>query len=108
LLSDLRAIVAFSHDLLESFPISPLPASAIIPEPPETLIDLLVPEVVDAFDPPLTKEEAANFNNKTFVDHNSALSIHINMYDALHQSLISAFLLFGFPGTDHQGTCLQG
>jgi hypothetical protein len=29
------------------------------------------------------------------------------MQDALQQSLISAFLIFGFPGKDHHGACLQ-
>jgi hypothetical protein len=107
LLSDLRATVASSHDLLESFPISPLAASAIIPQPPENPVDLLVPAVADALNQPLTKDEAANYSNQTFVDDNGVMAIYCHMRDALHQSLISAFLLFGFPGANCCGACLQ-
>jgi hypothetical protein len=107
LLSDLRATVASSHALLESFPLSPLAASAIIPKPPKNLADLLVPAVADTFNPPLTKNKAADYTNKTLVDDNGVLVIYRQMRDALHQSLISALLLFGFPGADQRGACLQ-
>jgi hypothetical protein len=90
-LYDLRATVASSHDLLDSFPLSPLTASAIIPVPPASLADLLVPAVANAFNPPLTKDEAANYSNKNLVDDYYVLAIYCHMRDALHQSLITAF-----------------
>jgi hypothetical protein len=107
LLSDLRAAVASSHDLLCSFVIPALTASAIIPSPPANISELITPAISDIYNPPLSKEEAANFSNCTFVDDNGILAVHHNMRAALHQSLISAFLLFGFPGDDRCGVCLQ-
>ena len=107
LLSDLRAAVASSNDLKHAFPLSPLAASAIIPDPPANLRAILVPAVADKFNPVLTPLEAANFSNCTFVDDNGILAIHHHMRNALHQSLISAFLLFGFPGDDRCSACLQ-
>jgi hypothetical protein len=106
LLSHLRAAIASSPDLLAIFPISPLAASAIIPEQPQNLADLQVPKVTGAFNPPLTKDEAANYCNKTFVDDNGVLAIFYHIRNALQQSLISVFLLFGFPGADWRGACL--
>jgi hypothetical protein len=107
LLSDLRAAVASSHDLLTAFPLSPLAETAIIPDPPANLKDLLTPALADEQNPPLTEAEAANFSNHTFVDDNGILALHSTMRDALHQSLIAAFLIFGFPGEDRRGACLQ-
>jgi hypothetical protein len=107
LLSDVRAAIASSHDLISSFETPFLAASAIIPDPPVNLSELITPAISDELNPPLTTEEAANFSNCTFVDDNGILAIHSTMRDALHQSLISAFLLFGFPGDDRRGACLQ-
>jgi hypothetical protein len=103
LLSDLRAAVASSHDLVSSFDIPFLAASAVIPYPPANLVELLTPAISDRHNQPLTEEEAANFSNCTFVDDNGILAIHSVMRTALHQSLISAFLIFGFPGDDPRG-----
>jgi hypothetical protein len=41
------------------------------------------------------------------VDDNGILAVHSNMRAALHQSLIAAFLILGFPGDDCRGACLQ-
>ena len=107
LLSDLRASIASSHDLLSEFDIPSLAASAVIPESPPNLSDLLAPAVADELNPCLTAAESANFSNCTFVDDNGVLAISSDMRDALQQSLLSAFLLFGMPGCDRRGVCLQ-
>jgi hypothetical protein len=59
---------------------------------------LLTPVMPDHQNPPLTDEEAAN---------NRILAFHNHMREALHQSLIAAFLIFGFPGDGRRGACLQ-
>jgi hypothetical protein len=78
LLLDLRDVAASSHDLLESFPISPLAASAISSH--QTIWSthsfqrwLIAPI------PPLTKDEAANYSHKTFVDGNGVMAIYCHM-----------------------------
>jgi hypothetical protein len=107
LLSDLRASVASSHDLIESFPLS-FGSIGNHSGAPDNLADLLTPAVANTYNPLLTKAEAANFSNKTFVDNKGGvLAIQeCCMRDTLHQSLLSAFLLFGFPGADRHGACL--
>jgi hypothetical protein len=42
-----------------------------------------------------------------FVDDNGVLARCSDMRDALQQSLLSAFLIFGTPGQDRGGVCLQ-
>jgi hypothetical protein len=59
LLSDFRSAVASSHDLLQAFPLSPLAETAIIPDPPANLQDLLTPALPDEKNPPLTETKAA-------------------------------------------------
>jgi hypothetical protein len=92
---------------LQSFETLALTASAIIPDPPANLAELITLAAFDIYNPPLTEEEAVNFSNCTFVDDKCIRAVHGAMRDALHQSLISAFLLFGFPGEDRGGACLQ-
>jgi hypothetical protein len=107
LLSDLRPAVASSHNLLDAFPRQSLATDAVIPEQPDDLAQQLTPAIADSFNPVLSPAEAANFSNSTFVDDNGVLARHADMRDALQQSLISAFLIFGFPGDDRRGACLQ-
>ena len=107
LLSDLRAALASSHNLLSGFAIPDLAASANFPEPPSHLSDLLAPAIGDSLNTPLTALEAANFSHSTFVDDNGVLALRSHMRQALHQSLVSTFLLFGMPGEDRCGVCLQ-
>jgi hypothetical protein len=66
-----------------------------------------VPAIADTLSPRLTAAETANFSNSTFVDDNGILACHKDMRAALQQSLISAFLIFGFPSNNRQGACLQ-
>jgi hypothetical protein len=107
LLSDLRAAVASSHNLLDAFPRQSLATDAVLPEQPDDLAQQLTPAIADSFNPVLSPAEAANFSNSTFVDDNGVLARHADMRDALQQSLISAFLIFGFPGDNRRGACLQ-
>jgi hypothetical protein len=100
LLSNLRAAVASSHDLLSSFPPPDLAVAAELPAIPPNLSDLITPAIADTFNQPLTAAESANFSNSTFVDDNGVIALHSEMRDALSQSLLSAFLLFGMPGED--------
>jgi hypothetical protein len=92
---------------LDHFPIPQLAADAILPVLPTNLADLITPALADELNPPLTATEAANYSNSTFVDDNGVLARHVDMRQALQQSLISAFLIFGFPGEDRRGACLQ-
>jgi hypothetical protein len=83
LLSDLRAALANSHDLLSNYPIPSLAASAVLPEIPTDLPSQIVPAVADLLNPPLTETESANFSNKTFVNDNGVLALRSDMRDAL-------------------------
>jgi hypothetical protein len=107
LLADLRAAIANSHDLLSNYPIPSLAESAVLPSIPTDLPSQIIPAVADLLNPPLTETESANFSNSTFVDDNGKLALRSNMRDALQQSLLSAFLIFGMPGNDRRGVCLQ-
>jgi hypothetical protein len=51
--------------------------------------------------------ESANFSNSMFVDDNGVPAGCSDMRAALQQSLLSAFLIFGMPGHDRRGVCLQ-
>jgi hypothetical protein len=108
LLLDLRAAIASSHNLLSELPIPSLAATAVIPESPSNLSNRLISAISDALtNPYVTATESANFSNSTFVEDNGVLAIRSEMQDALQQSLLSAFLLFGMPGCNRCGICLQ-
>lgn len=66
-----------------------------------------MPAITDVLNPPLTLEESANYSNSTFIDDNGILALQSDMQAALHQSLLSTFLIFGMSGDDHHGACLQ-
>jgi hypothetical protein len=93
--------------LLSEFPISDLAAAAVIPDLPPDLQNLITPAIEDPLNPPLTQAESDNYSNHTFVDDNGVLALRSDMRAALHQSLISTFLIFGMPGHDRRGVCLQ-
>jgi hypothetical protein len=107
LLSNLRAKAVSSHNLLDNFPIPTLALEAVLPVLPPDLQEQITPAIADMFNQILSAAEAANFSNSTFVNDNGILARHSDMRDALQQSLISAFLIFGFPGDDRHGACLQ-
>jgi hypothetical protein len=99
--------VASSHNLVNTFPHQDLAQAAVLRALPPDLQTQIQPAIANKFNPVLSEAEAANFSNSTFVDDNGVLARHSDMRDALHQSLISAFLIFGFPGDNRQGACLQ-
>jgi hypothetical protein len=75
LLSDLRAAIASSHDLLSDFTIRDLAALADIPAIPLDLPSLLTPALQEPLNPPLTAAESANLSNSTFVNNNGVLAL---------------------------------
>jgi hypothetical protein len=55
---------------------------------------------------PLSLIEQDNFINASFVDDNGICAIPERIIPALQQSLLSAFVLFGWPIKDRRGTCI--
>ena len=110
LLSDLRAEVASSVDLTaDHTPLEPLATAAIIEPLPadwDPFSDL-TPACADPLHPPLSASERLCFANATFVDDNGVAGYRSSMRTALHQSIRSAFLLFGFPADDRRQSCLN-
>ena len=45
------------------------------------------------------------FTNSSFVDDNGVVDLIRRIASALHQSVVSACILYGFPGTDRRGDC---
>jgi hypothetical protein len=80
---------------------------AVLPAIPTDLQSQIVPATADLLNLPLTAMESANFSNSMFVDDNGVLARRLDMRKALQQSLLSAFLIFGMPGQDRWGVCLQ-
>jgi hypothetical protein len=74
---------------------------------PPDLQEQITPAIADKLNQILSAAKAANFSNSTFVDDNGVLARHSDMGDALQQSLISAFLIFGVPDDNRRGACLQ-
>ncbi len=104
LLSDIRAYVATCADLITGYPLHPLAAAAELPpEPPPSS---LVPAIADILNPVLTPLEAASHSNCCFVDDNGVAGLRSNIKQSLHKSVVSAFLLFGWPVNDRRSSCL--
>jgi hypothetical protein len=104
LASDLRADVATTSDLHAEYPTPDLVRDITLPSPPQPYE--LTPGIADSLNPPLTSDEQANFNNDSFVDDNGICAPSTRIIPALSQSLIAAFLLFGWPNTDRRGSCI--
>jgi hypothetical protein len=66
-----------------------------------------MPACDDPLHPPLSAEELLCFANATFVDDNAVASYRHRIRRALHQSIRSAFLLFGYPHDDRRSSCLN-
>jgi hypothetical protein len=110
LLSDIRANVASTADLVE--PEAPLEDLAVAADiealPPEWDPTLsLTPACPDALHLPLTASELCLFLNATFVDDNAIAAFRPDIRVALHQSIRSALLLFGFPVDDRRTSCIN-
>jgi hypothetical protein len=104
LLSDIRAFVATCADLITGYPLHSLVAAAALP--PEPLPQDLVPAIADSLNPVLTDLEAASHSNCTFVDDNGVAGLRQTITLSLHNSVIAAFLLFGWPDEDRRSSCL--
>lgn len=101
MLSDLRAYVATCGDL-SRYPMPALVDRAAIPDDASSV---LAPAVVDSLNPLLTELEIDSYSNQSFVDDNGIVDRAIRILQALHQSVLSAYILFGQPGSDRRGSC---
>ncbi len=104
LLSDIRAHVSTCADLLTGRPIHPLASAACLPKEPQ--LHELVPALADTLNPPLSALECASPSNSTFVDDNGVLALSSNIRGTLHNSVVSAFMLCGWPNEDCRSSCL--
>jgi hypothetical protein len=104
LLSDIRAYVATCADLITGYPLHPLAAAAELP--PEPAPGSLAPAVADSLNPTLTELEASSHSNCCFVDDNGVAGLRSTIKQSLHNSVVSAFLLFGWPDEDRRSSCL--
>jgi hypothetical protein len=102
--SNIRADLATTGNLTAEYPIQDLAATIQLPDPPEA--HGLSPAIADAKNPPLSKEEQENYNTTSFVDDNGVCATRETIVAALHQSLVSAYIVFGWPGTDRRGSCI--
>jgi hypothetical protein len=50
--------------------------------------------------------ECASHSNSTFIDDNRVLAIRSNVRGTLHNSVVAAFLIFGWPHKDWRSSCL--
>jgi hypothetical protein len=74
--------------------------------PPLTDPAQLVAAPLDALNPPFTAAALELFYNATFVDDNGVLALARLMTLAVYQSVIAAFILFGWPDGDRRASCL--
>jgi hypothetical protein len=102
--SDIRADAATTCALHTRYPLQDLAKHVTLPEPPDP-VDL-TPAIADARNLPLSSLEQQNFNNNSFVDDNGVSATQGNIIPALQQSLLAAFLLFGWPDDDRRGSCI--
>jgi hypothetical protein len=66
----------------------------------------LVPAVADSLNQVMTKQETASHSNCCFVDDNGVSGPRSKIKHSIHNSVIAAFLLFGWPEDDHRSSCL--
>jgi hypothetical protein len=102
--SDIRADLATTGTLVEHYPLERLAYEIQLPPVPDD--DELYPAVSDACHGPLTEDEQAGFHNASFVDDNGICATRDRIVDALHQSLVAAFILFGWPHQDRRSSCM--
>jgi hypothetical protein len=82
----------------------PLAAAACLP--PEPLPGELAPAIADSRNRIMTAEECALHSNSCFVDDNGVLALRSRIHQTLHNSIVAAFLLFGWPQDDRRSSCL--
>jgi hypothetical protein len=104
LMSDIRAFVATCADLITGYPMHPLAVAAELP--PAPLPADLAPAIADSQNLPLSQLEQDSHSNSCFVDDNGILALRTNIKNTLHNSVVAAFLLFGWPDDDRRSSCL--
>uniref|UniRef100_UPI002596FA89 hypothetical protein n=1 Tax=uncultured Marinobacter sp. TaxID=187379 RepID=UPI002596FA89 len=62
--------------------------------------------LADGINQPMSALERASHSNSTFVDDNGVLALRSNIRGTLHNSVVAAFLLFGWPHEDRRSSCL--
>jgi hypothetical protein len=103
LTSDIRAWIATTQDL-PATPLTPLAAEAalealpVIWNPSEDLTQACSDQLYE----PLSVIERACFLNSMFVDDNGIAAYREDMPQALHQSVVAAYELYGFPDEDRR------
>jgi hypothetical protein len=90
--------------LITGRPMHPLAAAACLP--PEPRPHELVPALADGINQPMSVLERASHSNSTFVDDNGVLALRSDIRGTLHNSVVAAFLLFGWPHEDRRSSCL--
>ena len=108
LTSDIRAFVASTHDI-PAEPLTPLAANADLDPLPDVWNPSqdLTQANVDPLYVPLSANEQACFLNSMFVDDNGIAAYREDMPRALHQSVVAAYELYGFPEEDRRQSCLN-
>jgi hypothetical protein len=104
LASNIRADTAMTSDLHNKFLLQPLAENITLPPDLDPLA--LSPALADAKNLPLSMVEQQNFNNVSFVDNNGVCVTREGIIPTLQQSLLSAFVLFGWPADNHWGSCI--
>jgi hypothetical protein len=104
LASDFQADVATTGDLHTKYLLQEL-TKAIKLLPPPSQAELM-PALADPMNPPLSQDEQNTFNNDSFVDNNGSCAIWSNIIPAIQQSMLAAFVLFGWPDSDRRGSCI--
>jgi hypothetical protein len=104
LTSDIRADLATTGSLVENYDIHHQAKNIEIPPPPNP--EDLALAIADDLNLPLDEDEQKNYHNATFVDDNGVCAIRDRIVSALHQSLVAAFILFGWPWQDRRSSCM--
>jgi hypothetical protein len=82
------------------------PLAAAVQLPPAPSMQDLAPALADAFNLPMPLHDQASHSNCTFVDNNGLLALRSRIKSSLHNSIVAAFLLFGWPDSDRRNSCL--
>ena len=104
LTSDIWADLATTGSLVENYDLHPQARDIELPLPPNPA-DLRL-AIEDDKNPPLNAEEQKIYHNATFVDDNGVCAVRDRIISALHQSLVAAFILFGWPWQDRRSSCM--